>query len=448
MKYDVVIVGAGPAGYVAAIRAGQLGLKTALIEKNKLGGMCLNWGCIPSKAIIESGKMFQRAKNAELFGVDGIDKNKLSFNWEKAKNRASKIVKKLGFGVEHLLKKNGVEIIIGEALIHDSKNISVQNRMIECEHIIVATGSYPKKIENNFSDKTIVQVENLLSLEQLPQNIVVYGKGPVAIEMVEFFHMIDKNVSLICPDKNLIPGADLFFTKYIINLFHSWNIPIVYAEVQENYKDGFISVEGTNIKCDILINCSERIAVLPKADFPIELNERNFIQTNENLKTNHKEIYAIGDVNGRAYLAHVASAQGIFVINKIKGIKSSFNIQNYPLNIYTYPEMAQIGKTEQDLIDIKKEYKLSEFPLSSNGKALIENNTDGLIRILSDKKYGQVLGVQIIAEHATDMIAEAAAYMQIEGTVYDVAQTIHAHPTVSEIFMEAGFNAIDKPIHK
>ena len=191
-----------------------------------------------------------------------------------------------------------------------------------------------------------------------------------------------------------------------------------------------------------------RRAVLIKSEIAIKLNENGFIDTDDNFETNVKGIYAVGDVNGKSYLAHIASAQGLSVVNSIKGIKTDFNFDNFPINIYTSPEMSQIGKTEQALKEEGIDYKISQFPLSANGKAQTEGQSEGLIRLLSDNKYGQVLGVQIIADHATDMIAEAAAYMQIEGTVYDVASTMHAHPTVSEIFMEAGFEAIDKAIHQ
>jgi dihydrolipoamide dehydrogenase len=448
MKYDVVIIGAGPAGYVAAIRAGQVGLKTALIEKKYIGGMCLNWGCIPTKAVIESGKMFSRVIGASGFGVDGIDKDQLRFNWDTAKKRAVKIVKKLTGGVDYLLKKNGVDIIIGEAVIHDAKTITVENRAIECDNIIIATGSYPAPIKSKIDEKFIIQLEKLFDLPELPKNIVVFGKGAIAVEMVQFLHLIEKNVSLVTSDENIIPGADSYLSDYIIKKFQALNIPVLYSDTMDSYNDGLLRVGENMLQCDKILNCSFRNAVLPGRDIEIELDADGFIKTNDQMETSVPGIYAVGDVNGRSYLAHVASAQGIFVINKIKGVKGNFEVKNFPLNIYTYPEMAQIGHTEQQLQEEGVEYKLSEFPLSVNGKAMTEGNTEGLIRLLSDKNFGQVLGVQIIADHATDMIAEAAAYMQIEGTIFDISQTIHAHPTVSEIFMEAGFEAVDRAIHK
>jgi len=448
MKYDVVIIGAGPAGYVAAIRAGQLGLKVALIEKKYIGGMCLNWGCIPTKALIESAKMFHHIQNGAEFGIDGIDLDKLSFNWEKAKKRASKIVRKLTGGVSFLLKKNGIDVITGDAMIRDNHTLTVDNRAVETVHIIIATGSYPAKVEASVSEVQIVELEHLFQLTELPQNIVVFGMGAVSVEMAQFFKMIGKNVSLVTPDQNIIPGADKYLVDFTMKLLQKAEIPVVYSKTLGEYKDGMMKIDEHQLPCDLIINSSFRKAIVPTSNIEIALDQHGFIATNETFQTNTPNIYAVGDVNGKSYLAHMASAQGIFVVNHIKGIKADFDFKNFPLNIYTYPEMAQIGMTEQQLVEEGIDYKLSDFPMSANGKALTEGNSEGILRIYSDKKYGQVLGVQIVADHATDMIAEAAAYMSIEGTIYDVAQTIHAHPTISEIFMEAAFDAVDKAIHK
>ncbi len=446
MMYDVIIIGAGPAGYVAAIRAGQLGMKTALIEKKQLGGMCLNWGCIPTKAMIESAKMFDKMKQATVFGIDGFEPAKLSFNWDKARKRAQKIAVKLKAGVGFLLKKNRVELITGEAIIKSAQSIRVDNRTLEGKHIIIATGSYPLPLPTQ-SMPEILQLDKLFEQESLPHNLVVSGKGPVAVEITLMLHLIGKNLTLIIPDEDVVPGADTFISEYILKHFKALKIPVIISDNTGVYAEGQLSINGTQVACDMLINSNQRKAIVPASEVEIALNGNGFIATNEAFETSVAGIYAVGDVNGHSYLAHPASAQGIFVVNRIKGIQTHFNFDNYPLNIYTYPEIAQIGKTEQQLKSDGTDYKVSPFPLSANGKALTEGQSEGLIRLLSDTKYGQVLGVQIIADHATDMIAEAAAYMQIEGTVYDVAATMHAHPTVSEIFMEAGFEATDKAIH-
>lgn len=448
MDYDVIIIGSGPAGYVAAIRAGQVGLKTALIEKKQIGGMCLNWGCIPTKSLIESAKFFDRLQKATDFGVDGIDLKKIEFNWLQAKQRAQRIVSKLTKGVEYLLNKNGVEIIIGEARINADKSITVNNRNIEAPHVILATGSYPRDAKLNVPEEIVQPLDQLLALEELPQNIVLFGHGPHIAEIAQFFNKIKRTVTMVMNNDHILPDADRYLSDYLYKKLKSDRIKIIHADTVDGYEDGKLIVGENKIDCDLFLNINLRAAILPPSEIKIETDEDGFISTNDNLESSIPNFYAVGDVNGRSYLAHTASAQGIWVVNKIKGIKMDLNLKSYPLNIYTTPEMAQIGKNEQELQKEKQEYKVNEFPLSANGKALSEGYTEGLVRLLSDKKYGHVLGVQIIAEHATDMIAEASAWMQIEGTIYDIAKTIHAHPTVSEIFMEAGFDAVDKAIHK
>ena len=447
MEYDVIIIGSGPAGYVAAIRAGQVGLKTALVEKKDIGGMCLNWGCIPSKAIIESAKFFDRMSQAGEFGVDGIDAGKLEFNWGKARKRAMSIAKKLTGGVDYLLKKNGVDVIKGEAKITSQDSISVNNRSIDARNIIIATGSYPPKLDADIPGDKIIELEHLYEEEELPESIAVVGEGPVAVEMAQFFSMINKKVTLISSSKNLIPFADQYLNDYIYNRLKKDKVEMIFEDEIKGYKNGKLILQNKEVEAEKVLNASKRNGVLPSMDIDVKINEGS-IETNEYLQTNYENIYAIGDVNGKSYLAHVGSAQGLYVINHIKGIKEVMKLSNYPLNIYTNPEIAQIGLTEEELQNNKVDYKVSEFPLSANGKALIEGYKDGNIRLLSEKKYGEVMGVQIIAPNATDMIAEASAFMQVESTIYDVSRVVHAHPTISEVFMEAGFDAVDKAIHK
>ncbi|MGD0711297.1 MAG: dihydrolipoyl dehydrogenase [Bacteroidales bacterium] len=448
MEYDVLIIGAGPAGYVAAIRAGQVGLKTAIIEKIYIGGMCLNWGCIPTKALLESARTFDKIKHSAEFGIDGIDIQKLSFNWEKAKSRSNSITKKLTARINYLLKQNGVELITGTAKLGSDNSVIVNDKKINAVNIIIATGSKPKAMDKLIANAPIVEMEKLFALETIPDNIVVTGNHVSSVEMAQFFMLIGKKVTLIANNNSFLMGLDDHLISFISKKLQQENIELILNVFPEKFENGELIIGNKKIKCELLVNCNSRDAIIPESEIPLELTERGFIKTTDNFETNLKGIYAIGDVSGKSFVAHVASAQGIHVINTIKGIKANFKNRAYPINMYTVPEIAQIGMTEKHLKEEGIEIKISEFPLSANGKAMIEGNTEGFIRILSDKKYGQVLGVQIVAANATDMIAEAGAYMEIEGTVYDVAQTIHAHPTVSEIFMEAGFDAVDKAIHK
>ena len=448
MEYDLIIIGAGPAGYVAAIRAGQVGLKTALVEKQYIGGMCLNWGCISTKVLLESAKMFDKIKHADEFGIDGIFEHNISFNWEKVKDRSRGISGKLTAGVSYLLKKNGVKIYTGNAKIGEDHAVYIDDIMISAKSIIIATGSKPKAMSKVLANAPIVEIEKLFSLEVIPKNIVVTGNHISSVELAQFFKLIGKKVTLVANSNSFMMGLDNYLVSYITEKLKSEEIDLVLNAFPDKYENGNLYIGKTKIECDLIVNCNSRKPIIPECEIPLELTEWGFIKTSTSFETNIKGIFAIGDVSGKSFLAHLASAQGIHVINYLKGIKVNFDSTIFPINMYTFPEISQIGMTEQHIKEIGIEYKVTEFPLSSNGKAMIEGNTEGFLRMLSDKKYGQVLGVQIVAANATDMIAEANAFMTVEGSIYDIAKTIHAHPTLSEIFMEAGFEAIDKAIHK
>jgi dihydrolipoamide dehydrogenase len=447
MDYDLIIIGSGPAGYVAAIRAGQVGLKTAVIEKSKIGGMCLNWGCIPTKALLESAKKLETIKNASPFGIDGIDEKKLSFNWKNAIKRSERIVKRLTKGIEYLLKKNSVDIIEGEAVIESEKSISVENRLLETKNIIIATGSRPRELDAPVPKEIVIGIEDLLKLEALPQIPLVVGLDPHAVELAQFFKLAGKDVKLLAPGTRLLPDSDPFLSDYVGKLLKKSKIETLFITGIKGYENGEVILDEKRILCDRIINASIRNSVLPGSNVDFSL-ENGFIKVDDFLKTNIGNIYAVGDVNGRSKFAHAASAQGLHAVNVIAGITKKMDFNQFPVNMYTHPEIARLGMIEPELKEKGIDYKVSEFPLSANSKARIEGHTEGLIRLLSETRYGEVLGVQIIAPHATDMISEASVLMRLEGTIFDLANTVHAHPTVSEIFMESGFAAFDQPIHK
>ncbi len=449
--YDLIVIGSGPAGYVAAIRAGQVGLKTVIIERDSIGGMCLNWGCIPSKSIMESVKLYQRvSKDAARFGIDGIDKKQLSFNWNKAVKRSDGIVKKLTSGVEFLLTKSGVEIIKGSAKIVSKSSVLADNRLIEGKNIIIATGSSSKSIISDYKG-LVVNPKELFTERSIPSNIVVAGKSPVAIEIAQAFGMMDRSVTIISDSDIIMPKADICIREFMQNKLKRDKIKVFYnkglSDINGKWRDGVLNNDGDEIACDMIVNAMDRKANLIESDISIE-TEDGFIKVDDYFETSVKGIFAVGDVNGISMYAHVGSAQGLNVVNRIRGINEKLDMLKIPLNMYTVPEAAQIGRTEEEIKVAGYDYKISEFPLSANGKAQTEGSTEGFVRILSETKYGEVLGVQIIAPNATDMINEASAYMQLESTVYDIARTVHTHPTVSEVFMEAGFEAVDRAIHK
>lgn len=440
MDYDLIIIGAGPAGYVAGIRAGQAGLKTAVIEKKYVGGMCLNWGCIPSKAMLESAKYFSRLGMAADFGVEDLDPKSLKFSWAKGVKRSERIVRRLVKGVEYLLKKNNVETIIGTASVEAANTVVVDNRMLSTKNIIIATGSYPRPLPFRVGDESrIINLENMFSQKEIPQKLLIVGEGPVAAEVSQMLALIGRDVTLLKTSEKVFPALDDYLNVYITRRLDSLKIKTL---------EGTAGYESLNIEeYDGIINCMPRRGIKPTGKLDPEEKE-SFYAVDEHFMTSVQGVYAVGDVNGRSIYAHAASAQALAAVNHILGITETMETERVPLTMYTDPEIAQIGRTEQQLLAEGTEYKVNEFPLSANGKALTEGHPEGILRIISEPKYGEVLGVQIISHNATDLISEAAAYMAVESTVWDVARTMHAHPTISEVFLEAGADAAGTPINK
>ena len=431
MSYDLIIIGSGPAGYVSAIRAGQTGLKTLVIDKKYVGGMCLNWGCIPTKALIESAKAYRAVKNSAAFGVTGFDPEQLGFDWRKAVSRSQGVVNRLSKGIEYLWKKNGVDFLMAEAKILSPNTISANNQIFETRAIAIATGSVPLP-----GPKDAIELENLMQLEELPKKPVIWGRGSVALELAQMFDMLDRKPIIITPKLPMVPQLDDHLNTWIERKLKKDKI-LVLLESDVTLSKGKLIYKDAPLDYDAVINAGFRGAVLPESKMEFDL-QYGFIKTDDNLLSSVPGIYAIGDVNGKSYMAHAASAQGLAMVEHLHGREQSYQEGQIPVNIYTKPEIAQVGMTEKELKAAGIEYLSQENQLTSNGKALAEGNAEGFIRLLFEPKYKQVLGVQIIAENATDMIAEAGLMLEMEGTIYDLAKTIHAHPTVSEVFMEAG----------
>lgn len=434
MKYDLIIIGSGPAGYVGAIRAGQTGLKTLVIDKDKIGGMCLNWGCIPSKVRLESAKLYHKiTQQSSQFGIQ-IDKdNEIVFDWDKVKQRSDDVVTKLGRGIAYLFKKNGVEYLNAEAKILKQNQVQAGNQILETEYIMIATGSRPKFLEKA---PKLIGLERLISLNNLPQKPIVWGSGSVAYETVQFFKLIGTDPIWVLDDERLLFGLDSSLESFAAKKLKKDKIRTIPASELRIEQDQ-IWHSDSELDFDALINASMRKAMIPSSELTFDLQD-GFIQVDEEYRTNHKNIFVAGDANGLSSLAHAASAQALSVIDIIhKRQVDAPNPHLWPVNIYSDPEIAQIGQTEEELKEQNIQYKTLQYSLNANGKALAEGNSDGFLRLLYEPKYSQVLGVQIVSAHATDMIAEAALLMEMEGTVYDLFKTVHAHPTISEVFMDA-----------
>ena len=446
-NFDLIIIGAGPGGYVAAIRGAQLGMKTALVEKQKLGGCCLNWGCIPSRRLMESAKLFDRIRHSASFGIEGIDAQALRFNWKKAGSEKDRIVVKLVKGVEFLMKKNGVEVIHGTASLDGPSNARVGDDVLIGKNVIIATGSRPDRSFASSLPKGIVaEIDEFYARTELPDKIVIRGGNVVACEIANMLHLIGTSVSLVTAGNRLMPQLDEACSSFVREKFKKLGIQVHFEKEITGVRNGGVLVGDEFVPCDLVLNCSDRTAILPELK-DLRLDSHNgFIKTDEFMQTSVPHVYAIGDVTGTMF-AHVASAQGSTATNHMAGIRDPLDCNKLPLNIYLDPEIAAVGLTEEQIKARSIEYVKGEFPMSVNSKALVEGQTEGFVKVLADKKYGEILGVHIVSTRATELIAEAVRSLTLEETLDDLTKAVHAHPTISETLMEAGFKALGKPLH-
>ncbi len=454
--YDIIILGGGPGGYVAAIKAAQLGAKTALIEKGELGGVCLNWGCIPTKTLLKSAQVYQDIMNSEKYGINIEDKSKVTINWNAMQNRKDAVVKQLTGGVKALLNQNGVDIYLGHGDVVDKNTLEVNGETLQSKKLIIATGSSAMTpgipgLKESMDGGYTVNSKGILSLKEVPRELIVIGGGVIGIEFAVLFNALGSHVTILQRSEMILRGVDNEIRAAMESILVKKGIDIIYGVNFEKFDKNQLTIkikEETKIlKADtILISLGRKANIqgLEKLNLAID---KNSIKTNERLETNVEGVYAIGDVNGKFMLAHVASAEGIVAVENILGGNAKIDYDKIPSCIYSFPEIGVAGLTEEEAIKRGHEVIVSKFPLKANGKALAEGETQGFIKIVADKKYGEILGVHILASHATDMIAEAVTTMQLEGTVHDVAKAIHPHPTLSEAIMEAAHGAIDKPIH-
>ncbi|MEW9122681.1 MAG: dihydrolipoyl dehydrogenase [Thermotaleaceae bacterium] len=456
MNYDIIILGAGPGGYVAAIKAAQMGSRVALVEKEDIGGVCLNWGCIPTKALLKSARVYQEVQRSDFFGIDGIDKGKLKINWSQMNARKDMVVQRLVKGVENLLKKNGVEVYQGIGKVLDKHRVMVNGETLIGKNLIIATGSRPaippiEGMDEAVKVGAVITSKEALQLKAVPKELVILGGGVIAVEFATLFNALGTKVTLIQRSPRILTGTEE-------ELAEALQRHLIDKGVEILTNSQILSIQGKTVKLQvhgkemlrkgdyILISLGRKPNIEGLEGLGLAI-DKNGIQVNEKLETNIPGIYAIGDVNGKYQLAHLASAEGITAVENIFGRENKINYDIVPSCIYSFPEIASVGLTEKAAREKGYDITVSKFPLSANGKALAEGESMGFIKIIAEKQYGEIIGVHIMAVHATDMIAEAIVSMQMEGTVYDVAQAIHPHPTLSEIMMEAAHGAIDKPIH-
>ena len=454
--YDVAIVGSGPAGYTAAIRAGQYGLKTALLEKdNVLGGTCLHVGCIPTKALLFNAELWDHLKEAKEFGIEGVDGRKL--NWAAVQERKSKIVSKHAKGLEFLMKKNKVETVRGFGKLTGPAQGGVftlevkgtESKSIKAKNIIIATGSEARMLEGlEPGDRVLTNIE-ILKLGEIPKSLVIVGAGAVGVEFASIYRSFDSEVTILEMLPRLVPIEDEDVSKELARVFRKRGINFytgAKVEKVEKTKAGIsvaFSADGKQQKIDadkILIAVgrkpnTENVGV-EKTRIK---SDRGFIKTNEWMQTDEPGVYAIGDiVLGTPQLAHVGAMEGIVAVSKIAGKEDKpIDLQKIPNCTYCHPEIGSVGLTEAKAKELGHTVKIGKFPFTANSRASIVGQHEGFIKIVSDAKYGELLGVHIIGPQATELIAEAVTAMELEATVEDLMWTIHAHPTLAEAMLDA-----------
>jgi dihydrolipoamide dehydrogenase len=442
----ITIIGGGVGGYPAAIKAARMGAKVVLIEKEAIGGTCLNWGCIPTKALLQSAGVLRAIRQADVLGIT-CQEPKVSF--DAIMGRKNAVVAQLSKGVQSLLAAKKIEVIRGTAGILDSRNVMIEEtgQRIASDHILIATGSKSAGIAiEGIDGADVMNSTQFLSMKSLPKSTVIIGGGVIGVEFGQFLSAMGTKVTIIELAPNLIPGLDRQMAVLLEKMIVRSGIEVVTnARVKRVDHKGMetavvYSVDGqektaTAEKILLTVGRKPDISLLGDGRLGIKC-DKDRIAVDEYMQTSMPGVYAAGDVVGGYMLAHVATAEGECAVENMLGKRTKMDYRAVPSCIYTSPEVASVGMTEEKAAE-SCEIRIGTFPLRANGKALILNEIDGMVKIISDKKYGEILGVHIVGPHATDMISEAVLAMNLEATVQELARAIHPHPTLSEAIMEA-----------
>ena len=455
-KYDVIVLGSGPGGYVAAIRASQLGLKTAIIEKESLGGVCLNWGCIPTKALLKSAQVFDYLKHADSYGLTVKEFDK---DFGKVVERSRGVADGMSKGVQFLLKKNKIDVINGYGKLKTGKKIEVDGKEYTADHIIIATGARSRELPNIKQDgKKVIGYREAMTLKKQPKSMIIVGSGAIGSEFAHFYNSMGTEVTIVEFLPNLVPLEDEDVSKQFERSFKKAGIKVMTNSSVEK-----LDTSGDLVKATVKTKKGEEIleAEIVLSAVGIASNLENIgledvgivtdkgkIMVNDFYQTNIPGYYAIGDVVPGPALAHVASAEGITCVEKIAGLNvEPIDYGNIPGCTYASPEIASVGMTEKQAKEAGYELKVGKFPFSASGKASASGEKDGFVKVIFDAKYGEWLGCHMIGAGVTDMIAEAVLGRKLETTGYEVLKTIHPHPTMSEAVMEAVADAYGEVIH-
>ncbi len=460
-KFDVIVLGSGPGGYVTAIRASQLGLKTAIIEKESLGGVCLNWGCIPTKALLKSAQVFEYLKHADDYGltVENYDKD-----FDAVVNRSRNVAGTMSKGVQFLMKKNKIEVIMGYGTLKAGKKVAVASEdgsetVYEANHVIIATGARARELPSLPQDgKKVIGYREAMTLPKQPKKLIVVGSGAIGVEFAYFYNAMGTDVTIVEYMPRIVPVEDEEISKQIERSFAKSGIKVMTsAEVTK------VDTSGKGVKATVKTDKGEEVlsADIVLSAVGIKTNienigleeigiatDRDKIIVNDFYQTNLPGYYAIGDVTSGQALAHVASAEGILCVEKIAGQHvEPIDYNNIPGCTYCFPEIASVGYTEEQAKEKGYEIKVGKFPFTASGKAQAGGHTDGFVKVIFDAKYGEWLGCHMIGAGVTDMIAEAVVGRKLETTGHEILKAVHPHPTMSEAVMEAIAAAYDEVIH-
>jgi len=460
MNYDIIVIGSGPGGYVTAIRASQLGFKTAIIEKENLGGICLNWGCIPTKALLKSAQVFKYINHAEDFGLNKVE---ASFDFPNVVQRSRGVAEKMSKGVEFLMKKNKIDVIFGTAKVKPGKKVAVEKdgavTEYTAEHIVLATGARSRELPNLPQDgKKVIGYRQALTLPKQPKSMIVVGSGAIGVEFAYFYATLGTQVTVVEFMPNIVPVEDEDVSKHLEKSFKKAKIKVMTnasVESVDTSGDGVKAQVKTEkgvveLQADILLSAvgiTANIENIGLEEVGIK-TEKGRVVVDEWYRTSVPGYYAIGDILPTQALAHVASAEGITCVEKIKGLDvERIDYSNIPGCTYCTPEIASVGLTEKQAKEKGYEIKVGKFPFSASGKATANGDTDGFVKVIFDAKYGEWLGCHMIGTGVTEMIAEAVAARKLETTGHEILKTVHPHPTLSEAVMEAVAAAYGEVIH-
>ncbi|CAL2107738.1 Dihydrolipoyl dehydrogenase [Tenacibaculum sp. 190524A02b] len=461
MKYDILVIGSGPGGYVTAIRASQLGFKTAVVEKENLGGICLNWGCIPTKALLKSAQVYDYLKHVDEYGLkaEAIDKD-----FEAVIKRSRGVAEGMSKGVQFLMKKNKIDIIDGFGKVKTGKKVDVTDKdgkvtEYSAEHIIIATGARSRELPNLPQDgKKVIGYREAMSLPTQPKSMIVVGSGAIGVEFAHFYNSMGTDVTIVEFMPNIVPVEDKDVSKQMERSFKKAGIKVMTnssVESVDTSGDGVKATVKTKkgeqvLEADIVLSAvgiKTNIENIGLEDVGI-ITDRDKILVNDWYQTNIPGYYAIGDVTPGPALAHVASAEGITCVEKIAGVHTEvIDYGNIPGCTYATPEIASVGLTEEKAKEQGYDIKVGKFPFSASGKAKAAGTPEGFVKVIFDAKYGEWLGCHMIGAGVTDMIAEAVLGRKLETTGHEVLKAIHPHPTMSEAVMEAVADAYDEVIH-